>query len=282
MTRVESFERTGGPPSQSPVVISVPHAGRDYPLECAGLLRVDTARLVRLEDRYVDALALPCGAAGHTLIIARAARLWIDLNRSESELDPTMVTPTPAVTHFITPKMRSGLGLIPRRLSGVGEIWTQKLTATDVAARVALVHRPYHAAVADALAAAQRRFGGAILIDLHSMPPLAGDEAPDIVIGDRFGRAAAAQLSDVARRLCVREGFRVALNSPYAGGYIIERHARQAHNIHALQIEVDRRLYLDEALVEPGDGVARLQALIAKLADTLRQSLPLLRTEAAE
>ena len=251
---------------QTPIVLSVPHAGRAYPPECAALTRVGIDRLIRLEDRYADQLAQHCSAAGCHVIIAHLPRLWIDLNRAETDVDAQMIDPPLRVPSSVSHKVRSGLGLVPRRLAGVGDIWRAKLSRDDLVARILIAHRPYHAAVSAALAAAQNRFGGALLIDLHSMPPLMTDPPADIVIGDRFGRSADARMAEVTRAICESAGFRVALNTPYPGGYLIERHGRPVHNIHALQLEVDRRLYLDDALTEPGYGLEKIQALILSVA----------------
>jgi len=247
---------------RSPIVLSVPHAGRAYPPDCTTLTRVGLDRLIRLEDRYADQLAERCNVAGYHLIIAQVPRLWIDLNRAETDVDAQMIDPPLRAPSSVSHKVRSGLGLVPRRLSGVGDIWRARLSRDDLVTRILTAHRPYHAAVAAALALARNRYGGALLIDIHSMPPLMTGPPADIVIGDRFGRSADTRMAEVARVICEAAGFRVALNTPYPGGYLIERHGRPADNIHALQLEVDRRLYLDESLTEPASGLEIIQELI--------------------
>lgn len=281
--RAASFERVGPAEPASPVVVSVPHAGRDYPAAMIPMLRVAPSKLLPLEDRFIDLAAEGVTNAGATLLTARRARAWIDLNRAEEELDAAMVEGA-ATGLSDTPKVRGGLGLVPRRLPGVGELWRGRLKAADVAQRIAEDHRPYHAALAEALAAARARFGIALLIDLHSMPPVKGSAwrvPPRIVLGDRFGRTAAPRFTARLAALAQAAGLPVAENSPYSGGHILERHGDPARGIHAIQVEVDRSLYLAPGLREPSPkavvGVARLvEAMTAALADeALGGSLPI-------
>lgn len=262
-------QRDAAPPT-SPVVISVPHAGRDYPLSLKTALRVPLAALLPLEDRLVDAVARSARTDQAT-IIQRRARAWIDLNRAEDERDPLIDEGARGVAPVQqSAKLRSGLGLVPRRVSGAGDLWARRFTDAEVTARIVADHRPYHAAVAAALQAAQARFGVAVLLDLHSMPPL-GPAGTRIVLGDRFGHAAAPRFVDRAERACTEHGFSVARNTPYAGGHTLERHARPDSGIHAIQLELDRTVYLDRKLYAPGAGFARVvdlvQAILAALAD---------------
>lgn len=256
-----------------PVLLSVPHAGRAYPQSVFDALRLPEAALLRLEDRYADLLARKAMALGYPVIIARRARAWIDLNRDENDLDVEMVHgadrsgyPAPG------PKQRGGLGLIPRRLSGDGDLWKCRFDLEDVEHRIASFHRPYHAAVSRILEQMRQKFGMAILLDLHSMPPLrqpAMIAAPQFVIGDRFGKSAASRFADLLMRRIRVLGYPVSLNHPYAGEYILRRHAKPAANIHALQLEIDRSLYLDSALREPVQGLGRAAAIVAGLIDAL-------------
>ncbi|MET0373681.1 MAG: N-formylglutamate amidohydrolase [Rhizorhabdus sp.] len=256
--RIGGWDRDGSP--LSPVVVSVPHAGRDYPQALLGALRLPAAALIVLEDRYVDLLA-DAARTDEAMLVQRRARAWIDLNRAESDRDPRVeeglraqAQPAPSV------KVRSGLGLVPRRAGAAGDLWRRRFSAAEVAARIAQDHRPYHAALAAALAAARTRFGIAVLLDVHSMPPL-GDHA-QIVLGDRFGQAAAVRFVARLEAEATRAGFRTARNTPYAGGHILERHGAPARGVHAIQIEIDRALYLDHALDRPGPGMARVTALL--------------------
>jgi N-formylglutamate amidohydrolase len=276
-----SFDFLGAPIPASPVVLSVPHAGRDYPRELFDLLRVPAAALLALEDRHVDAIA-HAARRDETMLVARRPRAWIDLNRSESERDPRVDAGTsPAMTPFQSPRVKNGLGLVPRRAGGADDLWQRRLSGEEVAARIAADHRPYHAALADTLEAARQRFGVAVLLDIHSMPTLNGNAPARIVLGDRFGRSACGALVECAIAVVAASGLGHALNTPYAGGYILDRHGRPDRNVHAIQIEFDRALYLDMVTQHPHDGVACLARLLRALIDALANRL-LAQPQAAE
>lgn len=270
MSENPPFERLGPPEPDFPVLISVPHAGRDYPPGLAQLSRLPVQQLKPLEDRYADFLVHRAVEEGHAAIVARTPRAWIDLNRAEREFDPALVLSSAKATPLASAKVRGGLGIIPRRVIAGGDIWRGSISADAFEGRLAAVHRPWHGAITGMLEAMLARFGVAVLIDLHSMPPLpakAGEaRPPQLVVGDLFGRSARGQFPQAALALAERHGFRAALNVPYAGGHVLERHGRPARNIHALQIEVDRTLYLDMLLDRPAAGLAEAQAFVARLA----------------
>ena len=274
MSAPPPFDRHGPEFPASPVVLSVPHAGRDYPLALRAALKAPATNLLPLEDRHADTLALAARGI-ETLFIATRPRAWIDLNRAEHERDPRIdegAEPVPEAAQSL--KLRSGLGLIPRRASGA-ELWRRRFDAEEVRARIEQDHRPYHAALAEALAAARARFGVAVLIDVHSMPSLAPGAAR-LVLGDRFGRSSAARF--VARIEGVAHALRVrtAVNTPYAGGHVLERHADPARNIHAIQLEFDRSLYLDRRRDQPGPGLAATANLLRAIIDAVAdEALPL-------
>ena len=265
-----SFDRYGADEPASPVILSVPHAGRDYPLALRAALRVPLVALTPLEDRHIDAVAI-AAQRRETMLVQRVARAWIDPNRSEQERDPGM--DDGALRQAMpqqSARMRGGLGLVPRRVSGVGEIWRRRLDGDEVVARIMLDHRPYHAALADALARARARFGTAVLLDLHSMPPLTRAQGPArIVLGDRFGRSAATRFVHRLESEILAAGITPGLNAPYAGGHILDVQGRPAQGIHAVQIEFDRTLYLDPALDGPGDGMAAMVALLRRMIDAV-------------
>lgn len=265
-----------------PVVISVPHAGRAYDLAALDGLRISVSNALPLEDRFADRLTDAAIAAGVPTIIANVPRLMIDLNRAPDDIDPASIRG--AIAGGVPPsaKARAGLGLIPTRLWGVGALWKTALDPETVAERVRAFHSPYHAALSAAVHAAQQCHGSALLLDIHSMPPVHGDAAPDIVIGDRFGKSAAAQVTGSAEEIFKGLGFRVAVNAPYAGGYIVTRHAAPRIGVHALQIEIDRRLYLDAAFDQPTEGLARVQYAVRTLAERLGDALPNRFAAAAE
>jgi N-formylglutamate amidohydrolase len=266
-----SFTRHGPAEPESPVVLSVPHAGRDYPLPLRAALRVPLAALRPLEDRHVDDLAI-AAHGGETLFVAQRARAWIDLNRAEHERDPKLDDGASMNTQPMSAKLRSGLGLVPRRVAAAGDIWRRRLSGEEVVARIASDHRPYHAALEAALKAARDRFGVAVLLDIHSMPSL-GDPAtaPRIVLGDRFGRSASSRFLARLEAVARAHGLACAVNAPYSGGHILDRHADPRKGIHAIQIEFDRALYLDADLDQPGPQMSAivrvLRAMIESLAD---------------
>lgn len=279
-TRTAQAYHLYGPDSPAgPVILSVPHAGRDYPPALIAKARVHLAALRRLEDRGVDLLAHPLIAAGTTVLIARPPRAMIDLNRHEREVDPAMVDGVPYNQPLqSSAKLRGGLGLIPRRMQGVGDLWWAPLPWADVCARIDRYHRPYHAAIEALMARARAAHGHAILIDLHSMPslpaPVDGGRAAQLVVGDRFGRSAAGPLARLVTDLAQGRGIVAAQNHPYAGDHLIERHGRPEQGYHALQLEIDRALYLDAAQDQPGPGLAATQGLIADIVTALASELP--------
>ena len=258
------FERLGPREAATPLVCAVPHAGRDYPAALLAASIVPVAVLEQLEDRHADLLIAKLVDFGAVAIVARVARAWIDLNRSEEDLDPALRDP-PGSGPPQTARARSGLGLLPHRIGPRG-LWREPPSPASAAARILHVHRPYHQAIADALAAACLKFGHAVLIDCHSMPTLGGPRPARIVIGDGHGRSAgkgvAAEIAQAARA----RGTTAALNAPYAGAHGIARHGRPDNNIHALQIEVDRALYLERDMRTPSAGLEPAQALLVELA----------------
>lgn len=269
------FDLHGPAEPVTPLVLSVPHAGRAYPEAMRDLLRVPLAALLPLEDRLVDQVAL-AARGPHTLFVAKLPRAWIDLNRSEQERDPQVdAGADPMVQPRASARLRSGLGLIPRRASSAGDIWKRRLHADEVTARIMAQHRPYHAAVAAALASAHARFGVAILLDIHSMPSLPGVTPAQVVLGDRNGRSAARRLVDALEAAARDAGLRVARNQPYAGGHVVTTHGAPARNVHAIQIEFDRGLYLDPTLTEVGPGFPHLAAALARMiAAVAAEALP--------
>lgn len=249
--------------SALPVLIAVPHAGQAYPDAITARLRDAQQTGLRLEDRHADlvgdGLARATGAA---LIVARAPRAMIDLNRAETDIDWTMFGRKAGSQ--VSVRVRGGLGLIPNRVPGIGAIWRKLHDVSELDARLAAIHVPYHAAITAELERLRARWGAALLIDLHSMPPL-GEGGARIVLGDRFGAACHGRLAATAFACLARMRLLAGHNRPYAGGYALDRHAAPAHGIHAMQIEIDRSLYLDAALDRPGAGLAGLVKVMAAL-----------------
>ena len=264
------------PQAAGPVVLSVPHAGRDYTAAHRAGLRPPVERITGLEDRLVDEVAR--GQSVAPALVARSPRSWIDLNRHEAEIDPGLVEGAVASRLMLTPKVRSGLGLIPRRLAGIGEIWRRRLSLDDVEDRIAGLHRPYHDALAQLLQQARDRHGIALLVDLHSMPPLPrqnGEPGPRIVLGNRFGHSAAPWVSARIAAACDRFGLAWRENSPYPGGHTVERHGAPGRGVHAIQLEIDRSLYLDDALdaCRP-EGLDFTRALLIEILSDLAAASP--------
>ena len=264
--------------AEVPVLLSVPHAGRNYPDWLLALSTGGHAALHPLEDPLVDELVAPAIRAGLGAVIARAPRAAIDCNRAEDEIDPTVVSTGPLAR--LTPRARGGLGIVPGRTVSHGQLWRQPIRREQLEERLEQAHRPYHWAITAELGLLLDRFGCALLLDCHSMPPLP-DGAPTIVFGDRYGRTAAPWLTAEAVEIATSAGYRVAVNEPFAGGHVIERHGAPATSVHALQIEIDRRCYLKEASPEPGPGFEDTAELIARIACGLGELLLARRYPAA-
>jgi N-formylglutamate amidohydrolase len=264
-----------------PILIAVPHAGRHYPASLLSQMRFPDQARLRLEDRLADVLAHKVAEqTGATLLVSHAPRAMIDLNRSPDDMDWDMVaggSPSGLPRFAAGRRARSGLGLVPRRLSGMGDIWKRRMQAEELEARIELVHKPYHAALARGLESLRDRWGSALLIDLHSMPPLGPKSghmpSPDFVVGDRYGSSCSANISLSAISHFEDEGRTVAHNRPYAGGYVLDRHCAPARGIHALQLEICRTAYLDADLTEPGEGLDEVAQILVncvrRLADEL-------------
>ncbi|RDS75824.1 N-formylglutamate amidohydrolase [Alteriqipengyuania lutimaris] len=276
-----AFTLSGVSEARVPVLVAAPHGGRAYPRSLDADMQNPGLAKLRLEDRLVDKLALAVAdQAGAASLVAHAPRAMLDLNRAADDIDWSMIgdsRPDGHVHSSANRRARSGLGLVPRRVAGVGEIWRRPLSQTDVAARIAGIHEPYHRALSRALGEIRRVWGVALLVDLHSMPPLRarhpGERAVEFVVGDRFGVSCGDAVSGRALHFLGQHDRGVAHNRPYAGGYVLDRHGKPALDIHALQLEVCRSLYLDarfESASARMPAVARLLAeLVRALADEI-------------
>ncbi|MEY2943814.1 MAG: hypothetical protein RLY97_1828 [Pseudomonadota bacterium] len=280
-----AFYRLIPQPSPIPILIAVPHAGRAYPTSLLERMRHPGFVAQRLEDRYVDLLAEEVAReTGASLLVAQAPRAMIDLNRASDDVDWDMIGDrfeNPSTSPFsqdvgcYTPhkllsgrRAKSGLGLIPRRLPGLGELWKRRHNSAELTARISGIHAPYHDCLAASLRELRRRWGAVLLIDLHSMPSLTlhgGHPAPEFVVGDRFGSSCHGTLIAHAFSYFAEMRRGTAHNRPYAGGYVLERHADAKHGFHAFQLEIDRASYLDSRLLECGDGFADMANLLIGL-----------------
>ena len=264
--------------SRTPLIFASPHSGTLYPAEMTEAMAVGEAQVRRSEDAYVDQLIAAAPLAGACTITARFGRAYIDLNRDPWELDPAMFEDElPPHVQGRTARVAAGLGAIAK-LAGEGQkIYARKLRFEEATARIEVAHRPYHDALTRLIGEACSAHGMAILIDWHSMPSAAarGVVTPrhgkgcDIVLGDRFGAACAPGLTRLVEKTLEEMDYRVVRNAPYAGGYTTEFYGRPGRRVHALQIEIDRGLYLNEATLEPTEGLARLKDSVARLTDVL-------------
>ena len=258
------------PRGDLPVLLSVPHSGRDYPDWLVAMAAAGQPSLVALEDPLVDRLVWRALKRGCGAVIARAPRAAIDCNRAEDEVDPAVIEG--ARRSRVTARARGGLGIVPARTQQHGYLWRRAISPTQLGERLDQAHRPYHSAIDEQIGLLLDRFGCALLLDCHSMPP-PPDGIPPIVFGDCRGRAAEPWISEEACAIARRCGFDACLNDPFAGGHVIERHARPARGVHALQLEIDRRCYLDRALKAPGGGFDKVASLIEALAVELGEAL---------
>jgi N-formylglutamate amidohydrolase len=262
-----------------PLVFSSPHSGRYYPSDLIEASRLSPERLRRSEDAYVEELFAGVVKLGAPLLAARFPRAYIDLNREPFELDPDLFEdPLPAFANTRSLRVMGGLGTIARVVGDAEDIYRRRLTVAEAMARIEKFYWPYHAALRALIDRAQRQFGFAVLIDCHSMPSssaaecaIAGNARAHFVIGDRFGASCASQLTRLVERKLTDLGYAVALNRPYAGGYITEHYGAPMSGVHALQLEINRGLFTDETSLTPSDGFLPLQAglmdLVAGLAD---------------
>jgi N-formylglutamate amidohydrolase len=252
------------------VLLSVPHSGRDYPDWLLDLAPGGRAALTTLEDPLVDRLAWRAIQRGVGAVIARTPRAAVDCTRGEDEIDPAVVAGPRR--ERLTARARGGLGIVPARTPQHGFLWRQAIAAQQLDERLEQAHRPYHVAIAEQLERLVDRFGCALLLDCHSMPPPAAG-VPPVILGDRYGRSAGSWVSREAVRIAGECGFPAGINDPFAGGHVVDRHGDPRRNVHAIQLEIDRRRYLDPTLREPGPGFDSAASLIEALATGLGELL---------
>ena len=270
---------------RSPIVLSSPHSGNVYPRRFLDSARLEPLALRRSEDAHVDALLAGGVAVGAPLLRARFPRAYVDVNREPFELDPRMFEGRlPSYANTRSVRVAGGLGTIARVVGEAQEIYAHRLPVQEAIDRVARLYEPYHAALRWLLARAQREFGIAVLIDCHSMPsttlhgpsanPQVRGARADIIIGDRYGASCAPIFVDAIEASLRGRGYLVGRNKPYAGGYITERYGTPIENCHAVQIEVNRALYMDERTLRRSDRFARIAADLASMTEALDGCLP--------
>jgi N-formylglutamate amidohydrolase len=263
----------------TPVVVATPHSGRYYPPEFLAATVLDSQGIRSSEDAFMDMLVAEAPRLGAPLIAAEYPRAWLDLNRSPDEMDPAVVEGVPRAVQ--TPRISSGLGVIPRVVANGRAIYRGKISRMEAEARIAEVWRPYHAALGGLMGEAQHLYGEAVLLDFHSMPHEAldgvtrgGQSRPDVVLGDRFGASAAAEVVDVLEAAFVAEGLRVIRNAPFAGAFVTQHYGRPARGRHAVQIEIDRALYMNERLLRPSGNFDAMKRIITNVIDRVIATRP--------
>ncbi|MEP3844014.1 MAG: N-formylglutamate amidohydrolase [Paracoccaceae bacterium] len=260
----------------SALVFASPHSGREYTPEFLRQSVLDERTIRSSEDAYVDHLFDAAPQFGAPFITATAPRAFLDLNRSPDELDPALISGIRSSGH--NPRIASGLGVIPRVVAGGRAIYRGKLSRQDADQRIESHWHPYHRALQGLLDQAHARFGQAILIDCHSMPHEAMDgiargsvRRPDVVLGDRFGAAASEEIVDQVEEAFIRAGFTVTRNAPFAGAYITQSYGRPSRRQHAIQVEIDRSLYMNERRVEPNANFQSVRSSLRRVTSEISQ-----------
>ncbi len=253
----------------SPFVFASPHSGREYNAAFLKGSVLDRQFIRSSEDAFVDQLFARAPAFGAALLRAKAPRAFVDFNRGPEELDAAVIKGVRPNAH--NPRVAAGLGVIPRVVAHGRAIYRGKITRSEAEARIRDYWHPYHRALQALLDQVRRTQGHVVLIDCHSMPREAleamskSGPLPEIVIGDRFGASAAGEFVDALEAALIEQGFRVARNAPFAGAYIAQAYGRPARGQHAIQIEIDRALYMDEARIEPHAGFADIEARLSRV-----------------
>lgn len=261
-----------------PLVLSSPHSGTVYPRRFLDSARLDALALRRSEDAFVDELFGGVRKLGAPLIRARFPRAYLDLNREPYELDPRMFEGRlPAFANTRSVRVAGGLGTIARVVGESQEIYAGKLSVTEALARIERLYKPYHARLSALLDRARAAFGIAILVDCHSMPsvPAAATGTSekrirmDFVVGDRYGTSSDTDFVDALESVMRRKNYIVQRNKPYAGGYITEHYGHPHDGCHAIQIEVNRAIYMDERQLSRSERFATIAADITDMMATL-------------
>jgi N-formylglutamate deformylase len=263
----------------TPLVFASAHSGRVYPAHFIEAARLDRTALRRSEDCFVDELVADAPTFGAPLIAAEFPRAYCDANRERWELDPAMFDDRlPSWVNTTSPRVGAGLGTLARVVASGEAIYRCKLPFAEAERRIRQCWEPYHQALAALIMATQAAFDVCLLIDCHSMPAhgmaARGGIDADIVLGDAYGTSCAPSVTRFVERSMAAQGYAVRRNDPYAGGFVTRHYGAPAEGVHVLQIEVARRLYMNEARIEKTDRFAALRrdlgALIAALSEAAR------------
>ena len=252
------------------VVFASPHSGREYSWSFVRQTILDERTLRSSEDAFVDKLFDAAPAHGAPLLTAIAPRAWIDVNRSSEELDPALIDGVGKTAH--NPRVSSGLGVVPRVVANGRSIYRGKISHADAKSRINEFGHPWHDALTTLMDDSIALFDEAILVDCHSMPHEAIESIshprgtrPEIVLGDRFGAAAASDVVDRIEAALTAAGLRVARNAPFAGAFVTQNHGRPARNRHVVQMEIDRSLYMNEQQIRPNNNFAAFKTMIDRV-----------------
>ena len=259
---------------RGPVAFNSPHSGSVYPHAFLTTAKLDMAALRRSEDCLVDELALGVVRRGYPLMRAHFPRCYVDVNREPYELDPRMFEGRlPSFANTRSMRVAGGLGTVARVVGDAQEIYGQRIPVDDAIRRIEGLYKPYHRALRRLFTRIHRDFGAAVLVDCHSMPSTAGskDERPraDVVLGDRYGTSCVAAIAETMEQVLRARGYSVSRNKPYAGGFITEHYGNPAAGLHAVQLELNRALYMDERRFERSHSFDRLAGDLDHLADCI-------------
>jgi N-formylglutamate amidohydrolase len=276
---------------RGPALFNSPHSGSTYPRGFLSQTRLDIGTLRRSEDSFVDALMTGVVAQGYPLMRAHFPRCFVDVNREPYELDPRMFDGRlPSFANTRSMRVAGGLGTVARVVGDAQEIYDCRIPIDDALTRIESLYKPYHRALRKLFTRLHRDFGAAMLVDCHSMPSTAGhkDERPrpEFVLGDRYGTSCVGVVAETAEQTLRGMGYTVSRNKPYAGGFITEHYGNPASGLHAIQLEINRALYMDERRYQRTSGFDRLAAdlvtLARRLGDIPLEELRPYRAAAAE
>jgi N-formylglutamate amidohydrolase len=259
---------------RAPIIFNSPHSGSVYPDDFLIASRIDLPTLRRSEDSFMDELIADLSRRGFPVVRVKFPRSYVDVNREPYELDPRMFSGRlPSFANTRSMRVAGGLGTIPRVVGDGQEIYRERLAVEDALLRIETLYKPYHRALRRLINRVHQTFGAVVVVDCHSMPSIgvSRDEPrrPDVVIGDRYGTSCAQLLPDIVEATMGRLGYSVGRNKPYAGGFITEHYGNPASGLHAIQLELNRAIYMDERRREKSPRFARVAADFAELADAL-------------
>lgn len=274
----------------APLVFNSPHSGSRYPAAFLAASHLDERTIRRSEDTFVDELFLTAREHGAPLLRTHFPRAWLDVNREPYELDPKLLDGVlPPFANIHSARVVNGLGTVPRLVADGKAIYPARIAVAEALARIEHYYLPYHQCLQALIDRTRDAFGFAVLVDCHSMPSSVRTTQfrgrPDVVLGDRHGSSCDGTLTDLIETTLVRRGYDVSRNRPYAGGYITEHYGKPERGVHAIQIEINRSLYLDERTLRKSRGYTALATdLEALVAELVRGSADLLGSprEAAE